>query len=164
MEAINTRKNEIQGIYVHLADTESQSFEFIAKKWLTEWLNTKASEKIPPVDNSPLLCVHSKLNFKLMSSVKLISEYGARLIYATYGGGPHLDSKSLCRTCVSKEVRIIKMKNKIDEDIKRITSQLKYTLNPSEESYWVGKESLKSWKQIKLKSIETQSNEQNGLY
>ena len=131
------------------------SYEFIAKKWLTDWLNTKASDPIKPIDNSDLFCVHSKLNFKALSSVKLISRSGAELLYDKYGGGPRANGHMLCTTCVSRHVDLIKTKSKIDEDIKKITSQLKYSLSPTEESYWVGKESLKSWKHIKLRSIES---------
>lgn len=139
-------------------------YEFISKKWLTHWLNSKPEEKINEVNNNELLCIHQKLNFKSLSSIKCISSYGANLLYGTYGGGPRLVSDSLCRTCVAKQVEIIKMKNKIEEDVKSITSQLKYTLSPGENSFWIGKESMKSWKQIKLKSIEIKCFEKNGLF
>lgn len=161
----SNRKEEIRAIYPKLSANsveEPFSYEFITKKWLTEWLNTKASDPIKPIDNSDMLCVHSKLNFKSLSSIKVIAKNGADLLYEKYGGGPRIDGQMLCKTCVAKHVDLIKTRSKIDEDIKRITSLLKYTLSPSEKAFWVGKESLKSWKHIKLRSIESKVSDVTG--
>ncbi|CAG2108466.1 unnamed protein product, partial [Medioppia subpectinata] len=155
------RKTEINHIYEQLTADGDKPYEFISKKWLIHWLSAKPLEQIKPIDNTDLLCIHRKLNFKSLSSIKCISKSGADLLYEKYGGGPILRSNSLCIACVAKQVEVIKTKTKIEEDIKTITSQLKYTPNLEEECYWVGKESLKSWKQIKLKSIEYKNPEVN---
>jgi len=153
----------VRRIYENLIAFPDRPFDIISKKWLTDWLSGRSSDEIKAVDNNELLCIHSKLNFKAVSSFKCISTIGADQIYEIYGGGPRLNEDSLCRTCISKQVDVMKMTAKVEEDYKLITSQLKFTLSPDEDCFWVGKDSLRSWKQIKIKTFENSCFEENGL-
>jgi ubiquitin carboxyl-terminal hydrolase 48 len=139
----------------------NEPYDIISKKWLNNWLKCKSSADLKPVDNNKLLCVHSKLSLKSLSSFKCISTIGADQIYRIYGGGPRLNRDSLCRICVSKQIDIVKTRTKLDEDQKFISSQFRF--KPDDDSYWVGKDSLKSWKQIKMKSIENDYSNENGI-
>lgn len=155
-------RTQVRGIYENLVALPDKPYEFISKKWLTDWLSARSSQCIKQVDNNDLLCIHSNLNFKTLSSFKCISKDGADQIYELYGGGPRLNRDSLCSECVLKQVNVLKTESNLDSDSKFIASHLKYTLEPNEESFWIGKDSLKSWKQIKLKSYENNCSNQNG--
>ncbi|XP_054160451.1 ubiquitin carboxyl-terminal hydrolase 48-like [Oppia nitens] len=157
------RKMEIQEIYNDLlATTDRRPHEFISKKWLMQWLSAKPTEQIQPVNNNDLVCRHGKLDFKCLSSIKCIAKSGADRLYDRYGGGPRIGSDSLCMDCVAKQVELIQVKAKIDEDIKLITSQLKFTVHQTDDAFWVGKDSLKQWKQMKLKLVECNNNTNNN--
>lgn len=149
-------------IYEGLVAKPNEPYDIISKKWLTDWLSARFSDQIMPVDNKELLCIHSKLNYKAFASFKCISKSGADQIYAKYGGGPRLLSDSLCQTCVAKQVDVLKITSKVEEDSKFVSSQLKFTLSPNEDSFWIGKESLRCWKKIKIKSYENNYLEESG--
>lgn len=54
----------------------SKPFEFIPKKWLTEWMESYGDDKVSPIDNQIALCKHHKLDFKALSHVKCVRTEG----------------------------------------------------------------------------------------
>lgn len=150
------RQGEIKSVYEELIKNEQvEDCEWITKQWLTDWLNFDSSKPIPPIDNSKCTCIHSKLAISAIDQMKFVNSNALDLLYLKYEGGPRLkDLSSCCRECVETKVRSIQTRHKINSDSKKITSMLKFSLPINEPSYWVGKESLKNWKQMALKKCD----------
>ncbi|XP_029358401.1 ubiquitin carboxyl-terminal hydrolase 48 isoform X4 [Echeneis naucrates] len=70
---------------------------------------------------------------------------------------PTKDDSSLCRECVGQRCRVLRLKNQLNEDYKEVSNLVKRTL--SGEGYWVGKASLRSWRQLALEQLEEDEHE-----
>lgn len=82
----------------------------------------------------------------------------ADFFYRRYGGGPRLNVKALCKDCVVERCRILRLKNQLNEDYKTVTNLLKITVKGS-EGFWVGKASLRSWRQLALEQLNEQDED-----
>lgn len=175
-QIIQARKNQIRTIYEKLICKDpSDRFEFIEKSWIQNWLtNSSTSAKFPPIDNSELLCIHDKLDFRKMDQVKCVRSEGADMLYREFGGGPRLQD-SMCRDCVELEVKLIQLKDRMKEDQKYISSQAKFKLEADydfADAYLVGKRSYRDWQALvmvqfeksypEIRSRERESNQQNS--
>jgi ubiquitin carboxyl-terminal hydrolase 48 len=153
--AINKEKqDEIKTVYEQLIQNERLSdCEWISKDWLCQWLSFDLSAPISLIDNTSAVCAHNRLSIGAVDQMKLISSKGADLIFAKYGGDLRLKD-CLCLECVQNKAQSIQRRHKINEDSKRITSLLKFSLPIAETAFWVGKESLKVWKHLALKQCD----------
>ncbi|XP_032903844.1 ubiquitin carboxyl-terminal hydrolase 48 isoform X4 [Amblyraja radiata] len=145
------KHEEVQELFNMLPTKEGECYEFLPVDWLRKWLDDSAVTK--PVDNSHHLCVHNRLIPDKICDVKRISQKAADIFYARYGGGPRLDASALCRDCVMEKCRILRLKNQLNEDYKIISNLTRITLQ-SHEGYWVGKASLRSWRQLALEQLD----------
>uniref|UniRef100_A0A3P9GZH0 Ubiquitin carboxyl-terminal hydrolase 48 n=1 Tax=Oryzias latipes TaxID=8090 RepID=A0A3P9GZH0_ORYLA len=132
-----------------------EQYEFIPLEWLKKWLDDSTATK--EIDTSLFLCSHGKLHPDKVADCKRVSLQAAELLYRRYGGGPRLDGSSLCRDCVSWRCRVLRLKNQLNEDYKEVSNLVKRTL--SGEGYWVGKASLRSWRQLALEQLEEDEHE-----
>lgn len=64
------RQQEMAELYNMLPVTEDAPYEFISADWLVKWLS---GEDVHPVDNSPVVCPHGKLNPNSLPQTKCIS-------------------------------------------------------------------------------------------
>nr|XP_060615160.1 ubiquitin carboxyl-terminal hydrolase 48-like [Anolis sagrei ordinatus] len=139
------------------SSSSGDSYDFVSLEWLQQWLDEAAAPK--PVDNQPCLCPHGKLHPDKVPAVKRVSATVADYFYQRYGGGPRLTEKALCRECVVERCRILRLKNQLNEDHKAVSNLLK--ANPKEdEGFWVGKPSLRSWRQLALEQMEAPQESQ----
>lgn len=157
IQVMEARRNQIRTIYDKLVCRDpSEKFEFIDKNWLQNWLtNSSTCAKFPPIDNSNLLCVHDKLNFRKLDQVKCVRTEGADLLYKEFGGGPRLQD-AMCRKCVELEVELIQLKERMKEDQKFITSQAKFKLDNYDwvDAYIVGRNSYRDWQALVMVQFE----------
>lgn len=156
------KHEEVKELYDLLPAKDGEPYEFIPLDWLKKWLDDSTATK--EIDSSIFLCCHGKLHPDKMGEIKRVSVQAAELLYERYGGGPRLDGSSLCRDCVSERCRVLRLKKQLDEDYKEISNLVKRT--PSGDGYWVGKASLRSWRQLALEQLEEEeeheSKESNG--
>lgn len=157
-QIMDARKTQIKTIYEKLVCRDpSDKFEFMDKAWLQRWLtNSSTSAKFPPIDNSDLLCIHEKLDFRKLDQVKCVRSEGADLLYKEFGGGPRLQD-AMCRDCVELEVKLIQLKDRMKEDQKYITSQAKFKLDANydfADAYIVGKNSYRDWQALVMVQFE----------
>lgn len=155
--ALNKEKqSEIKSVYEELIKNENvDECEWISKQWIMDWLAGDSSKPVAPIDNTKATCVHGKLAISSIDKMKFVNTNAVDLLYSKYDGGPRLrDLSSCCRECVEMKVRSIQSRHKINNDSKQITSMLKFSLPINEPAYWVGKESLKNWKQMALKKCD----------
>lgn len=132
----------------------TRDWEVISVKWLNLWL-ANSKEEFEPVDNSPLLCSHNRLNPDLVSNAKYITTAAADTIFGKYGGGPRLPaSEALCRDCITAKCRRIKFRIKLTEDAKELSNLLKHKEELDGNGFWVGKKSLKDWRKKALTVFE----------
>uniref|UniRef100_A0A8C5GT95 Ubiquitin carboxyl-terminal hydrolase 48 n=1 Tax=Gouania willdenowi TaxID=441366 RepID=A0A8C5GT95_GOUWI len=149
------KHEEVKELYELLPAKDGERYEFIPTNWLKKWLDDSTATK--EIDSSSFLCAHGKLHPDKVGDSKRVSLKAADLLYERYGGGPRLDDLSLCRECVSQRCRVLRLKNQLNEDYKEISSLVKRTL--SGEGYWVGKASLRSWRQLALDQLEEDDHE-----
>ncbi|XP_071351067.1 ubiquitin carboxyl-terminal hydrolase 48 [Trachinotus anak] len=149
------KHEEVKELYELLPTKDGEPYEFIPLDWLKKWLDDSTATK--EIDNSLFLCSHGKLHPDKVGESKRVSLQAAQLLYERYGGGPRLDDSSLCRECVSQRCRVLRLKNQLNEDYKEVSNLVKRTL--SGEGYWVGKASLRSWRQLALEQLEEDEHE-----
>lgn len=145
------KHQEVKELYTLLPAEDGQPYEFVPLDWLKQWLDDSITTKA--IDNSRFLCCHGKLHPDKIGEVKRISHRAATLLYCRYKGGPRLDSSSLCRDCVVQRCHILRLKNQLTKDCKEIANLIKAPL-PSDRGYWVGKLSLRVWRQLALEQLE----------
>ncbi|EMP24868.1 Ubiquitin carboxyl-terminal hydrolase 48, partial [Chelonia mydas] len=66
--------------------------------------------------------------------------------------------KALCKDCVVERCRILRLKNQLNEDYKTVTNLLKITVKGN-DGFWVGKSSLRSWRQLALEQLNEQDED-----
>uniref|UniRef100_A0A3Q3WJP0 Ubiquitin carboxyl-terminal hydrolase 48 n=1 Tax=Mola mola TaxID=94237 RepID=A0A3Q3WJP0_MOLML len=144
------KHEEVKELYELLPARDGEPYEFIPLDWLKRWLDDSTATK--EIDNSLFLCSHGKLHPDKVGESKRVSFQAAQLLYKRYSGGPRLDGSSLCRECVSQRCRVLRLKNRLNEDYKEVSNLVKRTL--SGEGYWVCKASLRNWKKLALDQLE----------
>ncbi|KAM9859708.1 ubiquitin carboxyl-terminal hydrolase 48 isoform 1-T2 [Aulostomus maculatus] len=149
------KHEEVKELYELLPARDGEPYEFIPLDWLKKWLDDSTATK--EIDNTSFLCSHGKLHPDKVADSKRVSLQAGQLLYDRYGGGPRLDGSSLCRECVGQRCRVLRLKNQLNEDYKEVSNLVKRTL--SGEGYWVGKASLRSWRQLALQQLEEDEHE-----
>ncbi|KAM5247179.1 ubiquitin carboxyl-terminal hydrolase 48 isoform 10-T10 [Ctenodactylus gundi] len=66
--------------------------------------------------------------------------------------------KALCKECVVERCRVLRLKNQLNEDYKTVNNLLKSTIKSS-DGFWVGKSSLRSWRQLALEQLDEQDGD-----
>lgn len=145
------KHEEVKELYELLPAEDGQSFEFVPLEWLKKWLDDSTVTKA--IDNSKFLCSHGKLHPDKIGEVKRISVKAADLFFDRYGGSPRLDRSSLCQDCVVQRCRVLRLKNQLNEDYKEVSNFVKVPLK-GDEGFWIGKASLRCWKQLALEQLE----------
>ncbi|XP_026163574.1 ubiquitin carboxyl-terminal hydrolase 48 isoform X1 [Mastacembelus armatus] len=149
------KHEEVKELYELLPAKDGEPYEFIPLDWLKRWLDDSTATK--EIDNSLFMCSHGKLHPDKVGESKRVSLQAAELLYEHYGGGPRLNNTSLCSVCVGQRCRVLRLKNQLNEDYKEVSNLVKRTL--SGEGYWVGKASLRSWRQLALEQLEEDEHE-----
>ncbi|KAK2821036.1 hypothetical protein Q5P01_023995 [Channa striata] len=149
------KHEEVKELYELLPAKDGEPYEFIPLDWLKKWLDDSTATK--EIDNSLFLCSHNKLHPDRVGDSKRVSLQAAELLYKRYGGGPRLDNSSLCRECVDQRCRVLRLKNQLNEDYKEVSNLVKRMI--SGEGFWVGKASLRSWRQLALEQLEEDEHE-----
>ncbi|KAL4701072.1 hypothetical protein H8959_015076 [Pygathrix nigripes] len=149
------KHEEVKELYQRLP-AGAEPYEFVSLEWLQKWLDESTPTK--PIDNHACLCSHDKLHPDKISIMKRISEYAADIFYSRYGGGPRLTVKALCKECVVERCRVLRLKNQLNEDYKTVNNLLKAAVKGN-DGFWVGKSSLRSWRQLALEQLDEQDDE-----
>uniref|UniRef100_A0A452QVH8 Ubiquitin carboxyl-terminal hydrolase 48 n=1 Tax=Ursus americanus TaxID=9643 RepID=A0A452QVH8_URSAM len=149
------KHEEVKELYQRLP-AGAEPYEFVSLEWLQKWLDESTPTK--PIDNHACLCSHDKLHPDKISIMKRISEYAADIFYSRYGGGPRLTVKALCKECVVERCRVLRLKSQLNEDYKTVNNLLKATVKGS-DGFWVGKSSLRSWRQLALEQLDEQDGD-----
>ncbi|KAL4658673.1 ubiquitin carboxyl-terminal hydrolase 48 isoform X1 [Arapaima gigas] len=150
------KHEEVKELYKLLPAEDDKLFEFVPLDWLKKWLDDSTATK--SIDNSKFLCAHGKLHPDKIGEVKRISLKAADHFFQRYGGSPRLDRSSLCKDCVVQRCRVLRLKNQLNEDYKEISNLVKIPVE-SNEGFWVGKASLRSWRQLALEQLEEDEEE-----
>ncbi|XP_066493077.1 ubiquitin carboxyl-terminal hydrolase 48 isoform X2 [Tiliqua scincoides] len=145
------KHEEVKELYQRLPAKAGCPYDFVSLDWLQQWLDEATPPK--PIDNSASLCPHGKLHPDKIPTVKRVSECVADYFYRRYGGGPRLTVKALCRDCVVERCRLLRLKSRLNEDYKEVSSLLKVAIE-GDEGFWVGKSSLRSWRQLALEQLD----------
>nr|XP_046912374.1 ubiquitin carboxyl-terminal hydrolase 48-like [Dermatophagoides farinae] len=133
----------------------NETFDAIDKSWLMNFFRASTSDEVPAIDNKSLLCMHGKLNVD--SSYKCISTESADQIYSLYKSDIRLKlPEYFCKQCIQYRMYMSRLKQTIDDDQKLIRNLGKFKNCQDENLYFVGKESMKKWKNLRIDSIKRQ--------
>uniref|UniRef100_A0A8D2L9K5 Ubiquitin carboxyl-terminal hydrolase 48 n=1 Tax=Varanus komodoensis TaxID=61221 RepID=A0A8D2L9K5_VARKO len=145
------KHEEVKELYQKLPAKAGCPYDFVSLEWLQQWLDESAPPR--PIDNTACLCLHGKLHPNKIPAVKRVSEHVADYFYKRYGGGPRLTAKALCRDCVVERCRVLRLKSQLNEDYKAVSNLLKVAVRGN-DGFWVGKMSLRSWRQLALEQLD----------
>ncbi|KAL7837137.1 hypothetical protein SRHO_G00268480 [Serrasalmus rhombeus] len=148
---------EVKELYELLPAQEGEPYEFVPVEWLKKWLDD--STAIKAIDNSQFLCSHGKLHPDRIGEAKRISHKAAEILFSRYGGGPRIDRSFLCGDCVTRRCQVLRLKNQLNEDYREVTNLAKAQLKSGDEGFWVGKASLRQWRQLALEQLEEEEEE-----
>uniref|UniRef100_A0A8C4QRT1 Ubiquitin-like domain-containing protein n=1 Tax=Eptatretus burgeri TaxID=7764 RepID=A0A8C4QRT1_EPTBU len=143
MDAGIAKHEEVKLLYQILPVLNGNDCEFVGTNWLRNWLEKDTTT--PPMDNSHFLCPHGGLRLSSVCKVKRISKRAASVLYTNYGGGPHIDESSPCKTCVRDYCQLLRQKSNLVSDYRQI---LRLHCGKPSFGYWVGKASIEHWKEI----------------
>ncbi|KAM7309846.1 ubiquitin carboxyl-terminal hydrolase 48 isoform X2 [Ixodes scapularis] len=149
------RQTELRSLYEQMHIVSDESFDWLPAEWLVKWLAQKPPKKVPPVDNSSVVCPHNLLDPQKVEKMKCVSSRAADVIYEKFGGGPRLRG-ALCERCVGMQCRFLRVKAKVQADQKLISKLLKFKPSSDEPKVWVGKRSLQKWKHLALRPFGEQ--------
>ena len=160
------------------------NFEFVPKKVLCQFLESSSTnENLINTDNSTFLCAHGNLDVDQLSELKLVTEYAAdRMLQPER---LKLKENLLCRNCIINRCRLKKLALRLAKDGKEITEMLKIPVSTKSISipvnghqtadgstplygssqilYWVGKLSLKKWKNMAKDNLHREVAAEVGL-
>ncbi|RLU27214.1 hypothetical protein DMN91_001014 [Ooceraea biroi] len=155
IEDQNSKRQLVIDIYNMIQSTVSwQEYYWIPTDWLSKWLNGHyAADSVPPIDNSTLMCSHYRLDPLKVSRAKCVPATAAEMIYETYRGGPRLDQTSLCEICVRRRCKLLRFKLALERDHKEVSELIRTFKEPSESSYIIGTDSLRSWRRLAMETF-----------
>lgn len=148
---------EVKELYELLPPQDGEPYEFVPVDWLKNWLDD--STAIKEIDNSNFLCSHGKLHPDQLNEAKRISHSAAQLLFSRYGGGPRINGSFLCRECVARRCHVLRLKNQLNEDYREVTNLAKAQLKSNEQGFWIGKASLRQWRQLALEQLDEEEEE-----
>lgn len=144
-----TKQEDIQRVYSLLKPSDCDESEWVATDWLKKWMSEKTSH-VPPIDNSCLMCKHQRLDPCRIQLSKRISSKAGDILFKKYGGLPRLqENGAMCLKCVINRARRIQFDAHIEKHKKMIATASKTTYSGG-DGFWVGKSSLKQWKQLAI--------------
>ncbi|XP_076161191.1 ubiquitin carboxyl-terminal hydrolase 48 isoform X2 [Ptiloglossa arizonensis] len=131
-----------------------EEYQWIPSDWLSKWLTGHSSfDGVPPIDNSTLMCSHYRLDPLKVNRAKCLPVLAADMIYDKYRGGPRLDQNSLCEVCVKRRYKLLRFKMSLERDHKEVNELVRNFKDPTETSYIVGADSLKSWRRLAMEKF-----------
>lgn len=156
IEDQNSKRQLVIDVYNIIQSTESWSnYYWIPTDWLSKWLNGHSSAlDVRPIDNSNLMCSHSRLDPLKVSRMKCVPELVAKMLYDKYQGGPQLDQTFLCEICVKQRCKLLRFKVALERDHKEVGELIRTFKEPTETSYIIGTDSLRSWRRLAMETFQ----------
>ncbi|XP_076472507.1 ubiquitin carboxyl-terminal hydrolase 48-like [Babylonia areolata] len=143
----------MQSMYTDLeCSSTEEGWQWVPVEWLSGWLSEPDTAR--PITCTPYLCPHHRLHPDNVVKMKIVTTKGAEKLYEEYGGDRPLPGRdSLCMDCVRQRCSQLHFREQVMEHSRFLAAELKKTVD-SDEAYWVGKTSLRCWKQYALNQIE----------
>ena len=180
------RMKEIcENVVYDKSEDKNLNFEFVPKKSLCQFLESNSTNRTPLIlDNSLYLCAHGNIDVDQLSELKLVTQHSADQMFQPER--LKLNGNLLCRNCIINRCRMKKLALRLAIDGKEITELLKVPnpevlkpertglvvkenqitngTNPcSVKSYWVGKHSLRKWRNMAKDNLHREVAAEVGL-
>lgn len=166
--AVNDKQQLVKQIYSlqdEWKDDSITKFDFVTRKWLSEFLKVDSDSHQRVIDHSEIICKpHSKVSFKKISELKCLTSKAVDLLSSKLEFHPRLTNKDMCLECVKQEVKRINLKSDVNRDHDKIMETLRCGVLTN-NSFWVGNESFRCWKSLALSSLkgsDTEDKPHNG--
>ncbi|XP_076627631.1 ubiquitin carboxyl-terminal hydrolase 48 isoform X2 [Colletes latitarsis] len=155
IEDQNLKRQLIIDVYNIVSNAVTwEKYQWIPTDWLSKCLTGhSSSDGVPPIDNSSLMCSHYRLDPLKVNRAKCLPVLAAEMIYAKYRGGPRLNQNSLCEVCVKRRYKLLRFKLSLERDHKEVNELVRNFKEPTETSYIVGADSLKSWRRLAMEKF-----------
>jgi ubiquitin carboxyl-terminal hydrolase 48 len=103
-----TRQTEVRTVMEAAACLENGDLGcFVPLAWLDGWANGGVEAAPDPVDNSQLLCPHSKLDPAKVPTARRISTQAWQALQESCRGGPELSPADACAICLAAQLDAI---------------------------------------------------------
>ncbi|XP_036150538.1 ubiquitin carboxyl-terminal hydrolase 48-like [Monomorium pharaonis] len=156
IEDQNSKRQLVIDVYNIIQSTVSwNNYYWIPTDWLSKWLNGHSSAlDVRPIDNSSFMCLHNRLDPLKVSRMKCVPELAAQMLYDQYQGSPRLDQTSLCEICVKQRCKLLRFKLTLERDHKEVAELIRAFKEPTETSYIIGTDSLRSWRRLAMETFQ----------
>eukprot|EP01114_Cavostelium_apophysatum_P016467 TRINITY_DN4691_c0_g1_i1.p1 TRINITY_DN4691_c0_g1~~TRINITY_DN4691_c0_g1_i1.p1 ORF type:complete len:609 (+),score=204.19 TRINITY_DN4691_c0_g1_i1:121-1947(+) len=125
----------------------------ISVKWWTEFI--KQTGKVAEIDNTPILCEHSKIDPNKVNLMKSISKNAFDFLHSKYKGGPQLNfDTSTCLTCIQKMCHD-RNEKRANLETKKYYENLLTSTPVQEDGYWVSKAWIVEWRKTNNTPMES---------
>ncbi len=125
----------------------SKPFCWLSLEWLRKWAaHNPETDKVPAVDNVPIMCEHGGVGPQTLLQMKRISLDAWDRLIVRYGGGPLLVSGSECKQCALLHCRSSQNTMQEDELSKIIKAELKNEPLRNSPFFYMSEEWLARWK------------------
>lgn len=153
----NTRKMQN---FIELLHSDEDEKCFIPTFVLKSYLNqTLADDKIDTLKLMSYSCCHGNLDFNKVHSLKYIPAAAAQEIFNDYENCKHFSKMELCRACVNTQCQLLRSRRKLEKDYLEYNKLLRLFAKNEESDdkpcFYVDKDSLRRWKTLALRSIES---------
>ncbi|PSC68725.1 ubiquitin carboxyl-terminal hydrolase 26 [Micractinium conductrix] len=117
LERQAARQGEVRGVVETAAQLEDgDPGRFVTAEWLEQWANSGVeADPGGPIDNSPLLCPHSKLDPAKIGAARRISTLAWEQLQESCRGGPPLGPADACPACLAEQLDLIAAKEDTEE-------------------------------------------------
>ncbi|GAB4823725.1 hypothetical protein N2152v2_010771 [Parachlorella kessleri] len=143
---------------------EDDPGRYVASAWLHSWAEADGSSTIDPIDNSALLCTHGKLDPNKTQDMRHISTPAWEQLRSSYKGGPELQPRDACPTCLAAKLDAVVASEDNQErrdHFLALAAQLEEAAANGEEaddaSYFVSRPWLAAWQKRSGRSMGNSS-------
>lgn len=157
-------KTKMRSIYEKLP-ASGKHFEFLPMDWLVRFF-TNPNARVA-INISSSMCVHGKLDLMKIQDVKAVHWEVAEQLYQEHKDleeTKRLKQDSLCEPCVRNRCRVMKLAQSMSEDHKAITELLKKAVEKDDQSFWIGKNTLKKWRALAREDLDDRIKEEDAKY
>ncbi|XP_011643661.1 ubiquitin carboxyl-terminal hydrolase 48-like isoform X2 [Pogonomyrmex barbatus] len=161
IEDQNSKRQLVIDVYNIIQSTIYwNNYYWIPTDWLSKWLiGHSTTTSIRPIDNSSLMCSHYRVDPLKVSRAKCVPELAAQMLYDKYQGGPRLDQTYLCEICVKRRCKLLRFKLALERDHKEVSELIRAFKEPTETSYIIGTDSLRSWRRLAMETFQEDMEE-----
>ncbi|KAA8528196.1 hypothetical protein F0562_035553 [Nyssa sinensis] len=151
---ITERRQEVRMVLSEApVQSPGESYFWISIDWLRHWADNITSSAI---DNAPIQCLHGKVPYLKVGSMKRLSAKAWTMLFSKYNGGPTLSGDDYCIDCLFEGARTMVCADSYKDrrtSMKELAEAALAGKCPDGPLYYVSKAWLHQW--LRRKNIDS---------